>query len=595
MQENELTDNKKISVSDSINNLSTRVISIETQKQNKEKKHKKSKLLYNFFFGFFNSIIPFNFNFNKTFFYSPESLGPIIMCGIISNLISGLIIFKTDYKATGKIMSIYCGILIKISVIIYTFVFGASFLNTLLLNLINKKKLEYFPVLKIYTYSINSFIPILIFSYFIESYNFLLILILIGFLSLIFFIIINILKILNIDLSSYKKISYEKISIISIEIILLVINISLIILILGSFLKFGSNEQNTKKNKSNILENNSKISEGEDEIDSENDFYEETNDKFDGVSIAIAADDKRIYPTLVFLTSLMENKNPETKYVIYSLSTKKIKPKLKKILNSLYEIYGNEKLKINYLIMKEKAYSTAITNSKISKTAYYRISLGSLLPKHNKILYLDVDIINFKDLSELFNTPLKKNTYIGAVLNFADFVREIKSFRVPAKIEVSSGVLLFNLIAYRKNDVENKIKKLAYSSFLNHHDQTAINVVCYNNIQVLPIKYNLQVHSCDNGFNDFQKEFGEKQHSKYRYNNSELYEGYYHPVNLHYSGYTKPWDKNYVMYKEFWWYYANKTKYMEEMMKFYNYNKDEINELLSKINITNITANFKRE
>ena len=102
----------------------------------------------------------------------------------------------------------------------------------------------------------------------------------------------------------------------------------------------------------------------------------------------------------------------------------------------------------------------------------------------------------------------------------------------------------------------------------------------------------MQIDSYEMGFDKFRENFGIKQHVDYRYNEKEINEGYYHPVNLHYSGYVKPWQKKPLKLKECWWYYANKTKYMDEIMKFYNFKKSKVNEILSKINITNNTPNF---
>ena len=39
----------------------------------------------------------------------------------------------------------------------------------------------------------------------------------------------------------------------------------------------------------------------------------------------------------------------------------------------------------------------------LNQIAYYRLSLGNLLPYLNKIIYLDCDILVYKDLFNLFN------------------------------------------------------------------------------------------------------------------------------------------------------------------------------------------------
>ena len=224
MKKRNLIDPNKNFTDDNFDDSILKIIPLKSKKQNKRKEYKKSKPLSKFFLGFLNSMIPFNFNFNKNIFYSAGLCGPVIICGIVSNLITGLIIFLQNYKIREKIISVYITKLKMVSIIIYSFAFGVSFFNTIILNLINKKKLKYFHVLNIFAYSINCLTPILIFSYFIESYKFLTILELIGFLSLVFFIILNIFKILEVNLSIYKKIF-----VFCIEIILLVNSINLVI------------------------------------------------------------------------------------------------------------------------------------------------------------------------------------------------------------------------------------------------------------------------------------------------------------------------------------------------------------------------------
>ena len=75
------------------------------------------------------------------------------------------------------------------------------------------------------------------------------------------------------------------------------------------------------------------------------------------VKIGVAVDDRRIHQTLFFLTSLLENIGSETKYEIYVLLCLKIKVKLEQILNSLFEIYGENKLNIFYLNINDSDYT----------------------------------------------------------------------------------------------------------------------------------------------------------------------------------------------------------------------------------------------
>ena len=136
--------------------------------------------------------------------------------------------------------------------------------------------------------------------------------------------------------------------------------------------------------------------------------------------------------------------------------------------------------------------------------------------------------------------------------------------------------------------LRKKIKKLIETRFLNHHDETAINVICFNNTEILPIKYNFQKGFYSLGYAKFKKAFKDDQNEKYRYKEEELLQAYYSPINLYFAGYKKPWNKNdNIILKEYWWYYANRTKYKNEIMNTYEYNKSEKNEILSKINKIN--------
>ena len=87
---------------------------------------------------------------------------------------------------------------------------------------------------------------------------------------------------------------------------------------------------------------------------------------------------------------------------------------MKEILNSLFDVYGENQLNIISLEINEADFNRFATNKAITKTSYFRIKFPSLLPEYDKILYLDVDIINFDDLSNLYNINLHENDYIGA-------------------------------------------------------------------------------------------------------------------------------------------------------------------------------------
>ena len=54
-------------------------------------------------------------------------------------------------------------------------------------------------------------------------------------------------------------------------------------------------------------------------------------------------------------------------------------------------------------------------NKNYYKTAavYYRLELSNLINNEDKIIYLDVDTVTHKDLTEFYNIDMGKNYYMG--------------------------------------------------------------------------------------------------------------------------------------------------------------------------------------
>ena len=75
----------------------------------------------------------------------------------------------------------------------------------------------------------------------------------------------------------------------------------------------------------------------------------------------------------------------------------------------------------------------------------------------------------------------------------------------------------------------------------------------------------------------------EHQNQKYKYTNAEMLEAFSKPINIHYCGSEKPWTRiiNKTLY---WWYYANKTGYLNEIITYGKCNKDMVNRMSTLLN-----------
>ena len=308
------------------------------------------------------------------------------------------------------------------------------------------------------------------------------------------------------------------------------------------------------------------------------------------INIAVNLDNKYIYPCITFLTSLLSNRANSTFYIIHMLTQSDLNYDSYLKVNSVIKKFGKKYSNVSFYDMGNQ-FNRATRGSYISKVAYYRIALPSLLPNVDKCIYMDTDVINFKDLSEMYNIDLNDSEYFCGILDFADMKGELKKLGIVTQKYMNDGIILMNLKAMRNNSIEKKLRKYVSSHFLNHHDQTAINAICHNNFKILPLKFALL-----SSFNSAESliKYNNQQNKKYRYDESELIQAFYHPTSIHYAGFVKPFQKEYKLANGvYWWYYAKKSGYYEEILKHYEFKKKKVETLLKKIYEELIEKNYK--
>ena len=301
-----------------------------------------------------------------------------------------------------------------------------------------------------------------------------------------------------------------------------------------------------------------------------------SSNKNNYIHIAVNFDNKYIYPFIVYLTSLLINRAKSTFYIIHVLTGNNIINGTFDKINKTLEAFGKNASNVSYYNLGDQ-FKGATSGQYISTAAYYRISLPSLLPDVDKIIYTDTDIINFKDLSEMYDIELKNTTYFCGTLDFVGHLGELRKLGVYTDKYMNTGIMLMNLKAMRNSLVENDIRNFVSHHFLNHHEQTAINAVCYNNIQILSYKY------AGFAFESYEKllNFNNNQTEKFKYNESELNQSFYDPTLLHFPGYTKPWERKCLNKRRiYWWYYAKKSVYYQEILDHYGFKSEEIEDLL---------------
>ena len=297
------------------------------------------------------------------------------------------------------------------------------------------------------------------------------------------------------------------------------------------------------------------------------------------IHVALNIDNNFIYPCIVLLTSLLMNRAASTFYIIHLLFGGNTKIDSFQKINETIAKFGKYHSNISYYNMGDK-YINATSGIIITTAAYYRISLSSLLTNVDKIIYIDSDFINFKDLSKIYNIKFKDKMYFIGFLDYPVAALELKIFKIHTDKYINSGFLLMNLKAIRNDKVEDKLNEIISKRLMNHHDQTAINAICHNNMQILSYKYG------SFAFDHFDAviNFNNKQKVKYRYTKNELKQGYNTPFLLHFTGYVKPWHKHCANKRRvYWWYYAKESLFYQEILDNYGFKREKIEELLKSI------------
>lgn len=242
-------------------------------------------------------------------------------------------------------------------------------------------------------------------------------------------------------------------------------------------------------------------------------------------NICLSCDNNYAQYAGVVIASILLNSDDKSFFNFYILDGN-IEQENKDKIEKLKEI---KNFNLNFISIDEnlfEVYKKIGTHSYISLSAYYRLKLASLLPKIDKVLYLDCDVIVSSDLIELFETDISEYYAAGVkdiAVNSSGYVPKLEK----GNIYFNSGVLYFNLDKIRKDNIESEFEKYTIENFdkIRVGDQEIINVVCQGKIKELYSTWNVQSSNFVNR-SDYTK----------------------NPNIVHYVGRNKPWKFGSINY-----------------------------------------------
>ena len=249
----------------------------------------------------------------------------------------------------------------------------------------------------------------------------------------------------------------------------------------------------------------------------------------------------------VAIKSLLDNASQNYFYHIHIVNNGLSEENITKILE-LETSYS--KIMFNNMDERLKAITdkkgTRLREDYFSLAIFFRIFIPDCFKEYDKALYIDADTIILDDISKLYNIDLGDN-YIGgctetSCLGMDDITNYFTNgVGVNYKEYMNSGMLVFDMKALREHHFAEKFLYLfkKYNFGNVDPDQSYINAILKNKKLLIDNRWNATV-SKDNKLID-------------------------NPRIIHFNLFKKPWHYDNVAGEKYFWEYAKKTPYYEEI------------------------------
>lgn len=206
----------------------------------------------------------------------------------------------------------------------------------------------------------------------------------------------------------------------------------------------------------------------------------------DAIRVAFITDSGYALPTAVAISSMLRHRAPETKYTV-TVVAQGLRPEDK----ALFAPFGQAVS----LLETENEHAGLFTGHKhVSAAALLKFSLPSLFPGDDRVLYLDGDILVFKDLAPLWNTPLG-GSYAAAAKDFAACVHGKHNVVLGHANYFNTGVMLLNLALMRDDSIAERLINAKRHEPATHAfvDQTAFNVAFGDKVEYVSPMFNMML------------------------------------------------------------------------------------------------------
>lgn len=267
------------------------------------------------------------------------------------------------------------------------------------------------------------------------------------------------------------------------------------------------------------------------------------------VPIFFTLDESYVPWLSVALCSMKENASPDRHYKIHIVAQDipaDLEQKLSAIADENFEILFSDMPR--NLDMIKDASNNYLRADYFTLTIFFRLFLPELFPEYDKAIYLDSDTCIPGDIATMYDIDLGDN-YLGVVNDFSiadkkpltDYVEQ--AVGIDKTSYFNSGVLLMNFKALREHHLSERFLELLEKYGLDTiaPDQDYLNALCKDKLVHLDRKYD----AMPSAFDEIEA-----------------------PVIIHYNLFDKPWCYDNVQYEDYFWNYAKKSGFLEEIQAF---------------------------
>lgn len=268
--------------------------------------------------------------------------------------------------------------------------------------------------------------------------------------------------------------------------------------------------------------------------------------------LCFITDNGYITPTTVAITSLIANKNSDSRYQIFVLAKD-----LTAANRAILQNFVRPDVQLQVVDAPPEAQYAGVTsgNAHVSAAALYKFSLADLFTDLDRILYLDGDVLVRQDLSDFYAMDLT-GAYAAVVKDYRAVVSKPNPLEyLPLKQQAyfNSGVMLLNLKRMREHDMKRRLIDYRLHGVNHFMDQDTLNVVFGGQVKYLPVTYN--------GMYSTLTHFSAQELCAY-YSMapcSSVKEICANCLILHLCSPTKPWNYIDSWYADEWYFYYKKS------------------------------------